>query len=302
MFGRLAPKLHDNGWAALIPLVPGEKRPAFSGWEAYNINPPTDLQIARWAETHPHHGIGLAYGPDEVVGSDLDFLDPDKAAAARAINDEHLGPSPMIRIGRPPKVMCFYRAAPGLQVPGKNFGGFELFRSSGQTVLYGIHPDTGRPYDWPEESPESLSPFDLPIITQRMLDAYIAAMEPLREDRVVTCSGATVTNTSATTEWLRQFSQMRTPAEMIDAACNGIKGVGVGARHATMLATTMALTTRGVTPAEFLVPIQAAYTSTLNEKEAQIRRNAVRDAARWANAKAWSGAVAVPPVKLRVRW
>lgn len=302
MFGRLAHTLRDVGWGALIPLVPGEKRPAISQWERYNEHAPTDLLIDHWVKTQPHAGIGLAYGPDRVIGSDLDFLDSNKAATARTINDEHLGRSPMIRIGRAPKVLAFYRAAPGLIVPAKNFGGFELFSNTGQTVLYGIHPDTRRPYHWPEESPETISPEDLPIVSQAMLDAFLAAMEPLREDRVTTRGGTTITNTGATAEWLGQFNSMTTAAEMIDAAATGIRGVGVGARHATMQAATMALVMRGIAPNEFLAQIEAAYTATLNEAEAIQRRNAVKDAARWADRKAWGGTVNVTPVKLKVRW
>lgn len=301
MFGRLALKLRDNGWAAIIPLLLGEKRPAISRWETYNITPPSDLQIGRWAETHPLCGIGLVYGPDQVLGVDLDYVDPEKAAAARAVNDRYLCGSPMIRVGRLPKVLVFYRAAPGLQVPGKSFGGFELFRYSGQTVLYGIHPDTSRPYQWPEESPETLSPEDLPVVTQAMLDAFLAAMDPLREDRV-RHNGTIITNAGKTATWLRQFSQMTTPAEMIEAACTGIRGVGVGARHQTMQAATMALVMRGVEPAQFVDAIEAAYTATLTQEEALTRRNAVRDAARWANAKAWGGSVDTEPVTLNIIW
>ena len=301
MFGRLAHTLRDMGWGALIPLVPGEKRPAILQWERYNELAPSDLLIDHWAKTHPHSGIGLAFGPDRVIASDLDFLDPDKAATARAINDEHLGPSPMIRIGRAPKTLQFYRAVPGLQVPGKAYGGFEVFSRTVQVVLYGTHPDTLQPYHWPEESPETISPDDLPTVTQSMLDAFIAAMEPLREDRV-TRQGVTISYTGTTAEWLRQFSGMATAEEMIEAACEGIRGVGPGSRHATMQAATMALVTRGVAPHEFLAQIEAAYAATLNGKEAQARRNAVKDAARWADQKAWGGAVNVEPVRLRVRW
>lgn len=301
MFGPLAPKLRDNGWAALIPLWQGEKRPAISGWEAFNIHAPSDRQIEHWCSRHPHAGIGLCYGPDGVLGSDLDFLDPDKAAAARRINDESLGDTPMIRIGRRPKVLAFYRSAPGLQVPGKDFGGFELFRSSGQTVLYGVHPDTRQPYHWPDESPESISPDDLPVVNQVMLDRFIARMEPLREDRV-THNGVTVKNTGATASWLRHFSELTTIAEMVEAACAGIRGVGVGARHHTMQATTMALVTRGIAPDEFMEDVERAYFDTLNADEVRARRNAVREAAKWANAKAWGGAVDIRAVKLKINW
>ena len=301
MFGRLAPKLRDNGWSAVIPLCRGEKRPAISGWEGYNIRAPGDLEIERWAQTHEQAGIGLAFGPDGVLGCDLDFLDAEKAADARRISGDTLGHTPMTRIGRFPKVLAFYRAAPGLHVPGKNFGGFEIFSKSGQTVLYGIHPDTKRPYCWPDESPETISPGDLPTVTQDMLDTFVAQMEPLREDRVIH-KGAAIANTGAASSWLKRFCAMATADEMIDAACAGIRGVGVGARHSTMQAATMALVMRGITPDEFLARIEEAYSGALTAGEARARRNTVKDAARWANSKAWCGAVNIQPVRLRVDW
>lgn len=301
MFRALAPILRDNGWSAVIPLRSGEKRPVVHGWEAFNRHGPSDTLIDRWVQAHPDAGIGLAYGPDGVLGCDLDFMDPEKAAFARHIADETLGHTPMARIGKPPKVLALYRAYPDLRAPGKNFGGFEIFSRSGQTVLYGIHPGTGGPYHWPDASPETLSPRDLPVVTQEMLEAFIAQMEPLREDRA-SHNGAPATNTGAAGTWLRLFATLRTPEEMIEAACVGIRGVGVGARHCTMQAATMALVMRGVEPEEFVNRIEAAYAETLNPAEARARRNAVRNAARWANAKAWGGNVNVAPVQLRVRW
>lgn len=182
MFATLASKLRDNGWGALIPLMSGEKRPAIREWERFNTSPPSDAQIDHWARIFPHAGIGLAYGPDGVVGIDLDFTDACKAGRAVEIAEETLGATPLVRIGMAPKALAFYQASPKLEVSAKNFGGFEIFSNSGQTVLFGIHPGTGRSYQWPDESPETLAPQDLPIITQERLDGFVLSMSPLREE------------------------------------------------------------------------------------------------------------------------
>jgi hypothetical protein len=143
MFGALAPKLRDMGWQSLIPLIPHEKRPAISKWEQFNLRPPTDNEIEGWVAAAPGSGIGLAYGPDRVIAADQDFSDPQTAATVANI----VGETPLVRMGRPPKRLTLYKASRNLFVPGKAFGGFELYSTSGQTVLYKVHPDTGRPYD-----------------------------------------------------------------------------------------------------------------------------------------------------------
>lgn len=89
---------------------------------------------------------------------------------------------------------------------------------------------------------------------------------------------------------------------MIDAGCAGIRGVGVGARHHTMHSVTMALVMRGVSPCECESLVEAAHASNLNPAEVHARRNAVKAAIRWANAKVWGGSVEIAPVQLRVNW
>jgi hypothetical protein len=177
MFGDLAPRLRAAGWKALIPLQPSEKRPVFAAWQFYNRTPPAEAKIAHWAATLPQAGIGLAYGPDEVAGVDLDFLDAPAAEATLNITIGVLGATPLVRIGRAPKKLLLYRLPPGLPVPGKNFGGFELFSRSGQTVLFGRHPD-GFDYRWPGESPLTVAPADLPEITSQSLADWLQAMTP----------------------------------------------------------------------------------------------------------------------------
>ena len=175
MFATLAPRLRDNGWASVIPVANPGKRPLISGWQAYNRAAPTEGEVDLWCSAHPDAGIGLAYGPDRVLGVDLDFLEPAAAARAEAAAFDTLGPSDYSRIGQLPKRLLLYLAAPGLIVPGKAFGGYELFSTTCQTVLFGTHPKTGQPYYWPGRSPEDSSPDDLPVVGQEALNALIGA-------------------------------------------------------------------------------------------------------------------------------
>ena len=295
MYARLVPKLRDMGWQSLIPLKVGLKAPAITVWERFNVAPPTPRQIIEWCHVFSNGGIGLAFGPDQTIAVDLDFLDPEKAATARANMITAFGETPLIRIGQAPKMMGFYRSGPGLNVEGRAFGGFELYSKSGQVVLYGIHEKTQQPYVWPEESPEHVSPEDLPVMKQDQLEHFLTRMEPLREDKVV-IRGATVTNTGRTAEWLRLFAGMSV-AEMIDAVCVGIRGVGPGSRHFTMQAGVTALTTKAIPTADFIDEVTEAYASTLDQAEARARAGAVLAVACWAEKKVWGG-TNIKPVKL----
>ena len=183
MFASLAPKLRDMGWKSLIPLHNPGKRPIISGWEAYSQSEPTDFEIQLWGTRYPNAGIGLVSGPDGVIAVDLDFLDTAKSARALRIANETLGTTQLVRVGQAPKTMLFFRADGNLDPGGRAFGGYELYRHSGQVVLYSVHPDTRQPYRWIEARPEDISPSDLPVISQSMLDAFKTAMEPLAPPR-----------------------------------------------------------------------------------------------------------------------
>jgi Bifunctional DNA primase/polymerase, N-terminal len=193
MFAELASRLRGMGWLAIIPLMPpgrdrngnpvNTKRPTISGWQVFNRRAPTDPEVSAWARSYPASGIGLAYGPDRVVGIDLDWQDRETATATWDIAQRILGPTPLTRIGAPPKRLALYRGADALRVEGKAFGGFEVFTRSGQTVLYGLHPGTGRAYSWPEECPLTVGPNKLPVVTSEHITALIQGLVPYRPAR-----------------------------------------------------------------------------------------------------------------------
>lgn len=301
-FGSLATKLYDMGWHALIPIKQGDKAPAISGWEHFNVKPPAEDTIERWSSLYAACGIGLAFGPDRVVGMDLDFLDPAKAARANSILKATLGTTSMVRIGQSPKQLAFYRADKPIDLGGRAYGGFEIYQHTGQCLLYGRHPKTGRDYYWPEESPETVSPGDLPAITAAQLNIFIDEMAPLREDIVRPLGRATVHNAGRTTTWLQEFATLATHEEMVALGAEGIRGVGNGARHYTMQAVVTALVTRSIEPDDFIDEISAAYAETLDAKEQKQRRRAVFDAAAWAVRKIWGGTTPVETVQLDISW
>ena len=121
--------------ARLIPILPGQKRPAILRWDVFNKRPPTEAEFASWLRFYANYGIGLAFGLDDVIGVDLDWTDPAIAARAWDITKDILGETPLVRIGRPPKRLALYRCEPGLVVDGKSVStASRLFTRSGQCV------------------------------------------------------------------------------------------------------------------------------------------------------------------------
>lgn len=273
MFRALAPRLRDMGWQSLLPLLNPGKAPILNGWQRYNKMAPTDMEIERWAGMMPGAGIGLAMGPDHVVAVDIDLLDPDTAHRARAIALEAFGPTPLTRVGKPPKVMLFYRRHPALVLEGRAFGGYELYSASGQVVLYSIHPDTGRPYHWQDERPEDVAPQDLPVITTAMVDAFHREMAPHRVLGTATAALRPGTAIGTTAEMLRTLSKAIDP---VRTAAWHVTTAPPGDRHYCMVGAVAALTIMGYRPAEFEAALDTAYV------EATGRAGFVAEAVAWA--------------------
>lgn len=301
MFADLANALRARGWMSVMPLVPRDKRPIVKGWQRFNSTAPTDAEIDTWRRAYPDASIGLAFGPDRILGVDLDFLDPSKADRAKAIVQEAFGPTPFLRVGRAPKTLALYRLAPSAIVLGKAFGGFELFTRSGQCVLFGIHPTTQRPYEWLEQSPATASATEAPEVAQAQVDAFLAIMAPLREDTVIV-GRKRVEGVAKAGVWLGVFNSLPDQAAMIDAGARAIAAAAVGMRHPTMVAVVTALVTRAVPASAFQYTIEEAYFSALDPDEWAARSESVAAAIRWAERAVWGGQVNVALPKLRGPW
>ena len=95
-------RLLDHGYAP-IPIVPGEKRPALARWTSVPIDVPT---VEAWVRQFPGHGVGLRTG--QLVGIEIDILDPDLAHQVEAIVRARLGDT-LLRVGLWPKRLLLYR-------------------------------------------------------------------------------------------------------------------------------------------------------------------------------------------------
>lgn len=173
----LGARLVDIG-VSIVPIAPRKKFPAvfefqnwrpMFGWNQYADRLPTELELFHWSQW-PGAGIGVVCG--KLAAVDIDFLDPEKAWAIDMLARESLGDTPALRIGRAPKRLLVYRS--DHPINSISIGPLELLGRGRQFVAYGIHPGTGRPYDWPKEGFADIRLSDLPVLSAERVDAFIS--------------------------------------------------------------------------------------------------------------------------------
>ena len=173
----------------ILPLQPRSKKPGryrlgewqdYPKWSRHCERDTTENEVDIWADW-PEAGIGIAAG--KVIGIDIDVLH--SATLAHEIESlamQMLGKTPAIRIGKAPKRLLVYRAAEPFR--GFKYPPIEVLGQNQQFVGFGIHPDTGKPYDWPVESLADIDLADLPAITEAQARAFAeAAYQLIPEDQ-----------------------------------------------------------------------------------------------------------------------
>lgn len=162
-------KLVDAGYR-IIPIMPGTKRPGRFDGNTWG-------ELARWTEVNAQQihvdlwskwtgaGIGILCG--EVVAIDIDVLEPEIAVQVGKVFEKHLGQSELMRIGKAPKALYLYRTAePFTKI---SMHPIEVLGVGQQFVAYAIHPETGKPYDWPFSAPHETPVDQLPLVTREQV-------------------------------------------------------------------------------------------------------------------------------------
>jgi len=167
---QLGATLVDRGFP-ILPIQPNTKKPGlyklgawheYPKWSRHCERDTTDNEVDIWGNW-PEAGIGIAAG--RVIGIDIDILDsPTIALEIEALAKRMLGDTPAVRIGHAPKRLLVYRAVQPFS--GFKYPPIEVLGVGQQFIAYGIHPDTGKPYDWPVSTLADLCPDDLPGITE----------------------------------------------------------------------------------------------------------------------------------------
>jgi putative DNA primase/helicase len=136
------------------------------------------------------NALNIAVLTGEVVALDLDIDDQELVDQAAHLVEREVGPTPLIRQGRVPKLAFFYRAA----APFKKIRTAEMklyddrkvmaeALGEGQSILIdGVHAETGRSYRWLDQHPLDVPLSGLPSITEECARALIEEIERLLRD------------------------------------------------------------------------------------------------------------------------
>jgi len=192
-------KLVANGYA-ILPLQPGAKKPGrfvrgewrdYPDWTRHAERATTDVEMGLW-EKWPDAGVGVVGG--NVAAVDIDIKDdPDLALRIEELARVRLGDTPAVRIGKAPKRMLIYRTT--MPFKGVKRHPLEILCLGQQFVAYAQHPETGRPYEWPEETLADLDIEKLPAIDETAARAFLEEAsallpESIKPVRLASSSGA----------------------------------------------------------------------------------------------------------------
>ena len=164
------------------PLPCAGKRPVLDGWQALPITPD---RIAAWARIRRADNTGIRTGFVRAV--DVDVLDAELAEHLAAVAERTLGANPLRRIGQPPKLLIPYRTAePGrklltaeYRLPDGSRAQVEVLGARNQFIGYGVHPDTGREYEWHGGGLDVVRLADLPLATPDAIAAFISQADAI---------------------------------------------------------------------------------------------------------------------------
>jgi hypothetical protein len=159
-----------------------------------------DLRISNVDEIKPYVdkgcGIGILTGVGEfpVCGVDIDSID--EGLVAEFIDD--IDAYPVTRIGKAPKKLLLYQTdVPYPKMSSKKFEDsegnvhqLEILGTGQQFVAYGVHPDTGRKYDWKWSDPLKESTHELPMLIEASIRELLSRFEQLALDRGYTPKGS----------------------------------------------------------------------------------------------------------------
>ena len=176
---QLGATLVDRGYA-ILPIQPSTKKPGmyrlgawhdYPKWSRHCERDTTENEVDIWGDW-PEAGIGIAAG--RVIAIDIDVLHSEELAVQiEGLAKRMLGDTPAVRIGHAPKRLLVYRSV-------QPFGGFkyppiEVLGMGQQFIAYGVHPDTGKPYDWPVQTLADIHIDELPATTEAQAREFAKA-------------------------------------------------------------------------------------------------------------------------------
>lgn len=175
----VGPELIERGFAP-VPIRRGTKAPCPDHWQHGDPG--------NWHRRFKREWVGLLTATTPAI--DIDVRHEPAAIAIDRLAVEYLGDAPL-RIGVPPKRLRVYRADQGLtklktagfcfpdDPAGAKPHAIEILADGQQFVAFAIHPDTGLPYAWLDDSPLDLEWQDLPLLDPAAVPGFLAEAEAL---------------------------------------------------------------------------------------------------------------------------
>jgi len=172
-YATLGPELLARGFE---PIPVEGKAPKIKGWQDATLHPD---QVKMWAENgRGENNVGIRTA--KLAAVDIDVYDEEVAGLVAEEFQKRFGRAPL-RIGMPPKRLLLYAAKePGPKITSDVFTTpdglehrVEVLGIGQQFVAYGIHPDTRRPYRWPEAELFALEPRELPEVDRAEVAAWV---------------------------------------------------------------------------------------------------------------------------------
>lgn len=206
VFGAVAPDMVKAGWSVFPQEMEGNRRPGkvngeMIKWsEQYHLSTrrPDDETIALWAAQCATLNVAVVLGPasGHAFVVDIDVVEEELSAQIQEIAERMLGPTPLRRVGRWPKMALVYRHDPEDEVPGRSpkFAPFETpdnpdrvdqgleIISAGQAMtFFGKHHKTGRYFNWLEAQPHMTGPEAAPVVTSKQVNDFLDAVDSVRQ-------------------------------------------------------------------------------------------------------------------------
>src|SRR5258706_9419913 len=138
--------------AGFVPIPTEGKKPPIPGWQNLIA---TEADIDGWFHQY-ESALNTGVLTRTTPAVDIDVLDPDVADEIEALLWEMIGTRGSVRFGQPPKRAALFRTetpfkkilTPSFTSPSGKKNKVEVLCDGQQIVVFGTHPDTGKPYAW----------------------------------------------------------------------------------------------------------------------------------------------------------
>ena len=280
-FNQFAERVHANGFT--VTPTKG-KAPVVPRWQ----NPrPTDSEwLGKVLRSNRYAGCNVGIVCGRVVAIDIDADHPAEAERLKVLAAERLGPTPFERFGRHPRTLLLYRPIESVQ--SCRIGCIDVLSGGKQFVAYGIHPDTGKPYQWTDSrfNPATAKLEELPIITAASVQAFAEAIAANRGSP----SSAPVQTLETATATLDVRQQARQGEMLASGTLNGriqrdARGLVIDGREAFLTKLTAAEYAKGThqTPTDLANRVWSRFASDadLHDPRAAIPSSGGPGKMRW---------------------